>query len=38
MLATIAPAGLVVWVASNARSSRAGSSSPVRASTSAPCV
>ena len=31
-------AGLVVWVASNARSSRAGSSRPVLASTSAPWV
>ena len=38
MLAAIVPAGLVVWVASNARSSRARSSSPVRPSTSAPWV
>ena len=38
MLAVIAPAGLVVWVASKARSSRARSSSWVRANTSAPWV
>ena len=38
MLAMIEPAGLVVWVASNARSSRAGSSRSVLASTSAPWV
>ncbi len=38
MLAMIDPVGLVVCVASNARSSRAGSSRCVLASTSAPCV
>ena len=38
MLAAIAPAGLVVWVASKARSSLARSRSWVRASTSALCV
>ena len=38
MLAMIEPVGLVVWVASKARSSRAGSSRSVLASTSAPCV
>ena len=38
MLAMIDPAGLVVWVASKARSSRATSSRSVLASTSAPWV
>jgi len=38
MLAMIDPAGLVVWVASNARFSRATSSRSVLASTSAPWV
>ncbi len=36
MLANMVPDGLVVWVASKARSRRAGSRRAVRASTSAP--